>query len=198
MKEEVPIDGAELVDQVLLLTRSLDRSEGLASLSAISCDGRRRAGGGDGELRRVGFGRRGRHLHPELGGVAVPEHRVVSERQEPDLSALAGEDARWGGQSAGGGGVRGAAAVGDELAQEDLLLRVEGVDDDVLGGGARGSGGRRARVARGGAGRGAGAHHQLVHIGLELERFCADGRRSRRGHEEGEEKPSGPHLRPAI
>ena len=33
-----------------------------------------------------------------------------------------------------------------------------------------------------------------AYIGLELERFCTDGRRSRRGHEEGEEKPSGTHL----
>jgi hypothetical protein len=82
-------------------------------------------------------------------------------------------------------------------------------------------GGERELRAAGGAGGGAGAHHQLVHIGLsnasesggqslsramrvfsaysayiglELERFCTDGRRSRRGHEEGEEKPSGTHL----
>ena len=55
-------------------------------------------------------------------------------------------------------------------------------------------GGERELRARSGAGRGAGAHHQLVHIGLELERFCTDGRRSRRGHEEREEKPSGTHL----
>ena len=51
---------------------------------------------------------------------------------------------------------------------------------------------RELRAA--GRGGGAGAHHQLVHIGLELERFCTDGRRSRRSHEEREEKPSGPHL----
>ena len=91
MKEEVP-DWATvpswLIRSSLLIPqpRSI-RVRVFASLSAISCDGRGgRAGGGDGELRWVGFGRRaGRHLHLELGGVAVPEHRVVSERQEPDL-----------------------------------------------------------------------------------------------------------------
>ena len=69
--------------------------------------------------------------HPDAPLVAA--RRGVGQRQEARL-------------------VQRVRTVRDQLTQEDLLLRVERVDDDVLVGGARGSGGRRARVARGGRG----------------------------------------------